>query len=350
MESNQMEADIQSLRDENESLKNRIAELEQEQTKSQDEEGEIFLEYLANMVNQGYFNKINVQDSLYAVAKVDWDKMIEEDGTLVPSIYYIADHPSSQVDWRKIYNIETMIGRPVSKEGRLSQVIHQAMKSPRPSMETDFLREDVVDRKHGYQFKSSVMAIRNRKGKVIGGFGIGIHLGVYNEIHGLFEEIATLIEEIVESKDQVIQTDYEKPIKEMANLTSMLEDLGKSVRQSLDQISSVQDQLRVLSMNASIESARAGIHGRGFAVVASEVRKLADKSKDSIESITNLVVNTFEYIHRIVELREKLTLILQKRTAVSQNQIELITRVEKYLNDISRLNRELQEQDILARD
>ncbi|WP_217594225.1 methyl-accepting chemotaxis protein [Cohnella sp. GbtcB17] len=71
----------------------------------------------------------------------------------------------------------------------------------------------------------------------------------------------------------------------MEELSARSNEIGRIV----DVISEISNQTALLSLNASIEAARAGVQGRGFAVVANEVKKLAEQTQRSVEDIGSLI-------------------------------------------------------------
>jgi ligand-binding sensor protein len=67
------------------------------------------------------------------------------------------------------------------------------------------------------------------------------------------------------------------------------EKLVQEIRKNTDKLSSIQQQQKILALNASIEAARAGESGRGFAVVATDVGRLSQDSAVLNHEITQSI-------------------------------------------------------------
>jgi methyl-accepting chemotaxis protein len=78
-------------------------------------------------------------------------------------------------------------------------------------------------------------------------------------------------------------------IEQAAALAQVFDERIRSAQRVTEMIFSVVEKAHLLSLNASIEAARAGDAGRGFGVVAEEIRKLAEGAGSSAEQIEQLV-------------------------------------------------------------
>jgi len=95
-----------------------------------------------------------------------------------------------------------------------------------------------------------------------------------------------------------------------------LNDQTKSIGTIIDTIADIAEETTLLSLNASIEAARAGDAGRGFQVVADSIKKLADQSVGAADQIRTIVENIDKETKGVVDKASMAGEIIQRQADV----------------------------------
>ncbi|MBP8986911.1 MAG: hypothetical protein KBG92_03825 [Spirochaetes bacterium] len=126
-------------------------------------------------------------------------------------------------------------------------------------------------------------------------------------------------------------TDFSKKTEtsllEMSGIMDIVTQSGKAMSSFIDVIHDITDQINLLSLNASIEAARAGDYGRGFAVVADEIGKLASATSDNAKEISSKLAMIIKDIQNSIAIVDATKIALN-------TMIDSINKSESNVNDV----------------
>ncbi len=164
------------------------------------------------------------------------------------------------------------------------------------------------------------------------------------EMSASVEQMATDINENAKGASIMLQggKEIEKDTEATVQIMSKAMEAITNINESIGFISDFARKTNLISLNASIEAARAGVHGRSFAVVAAEVRKLADQSQEMANKIQKLshtgldlstnadqkIKDLQKYIQKIVSLIIQISTSSQSQSQQADNINSAIQQLE----------------------
>ena len=125
-------------------------------------------------------------------------------------------------------------------------------------------------------------------------------------------------------------------------MTTVLHDKTAALQTSTNQISEVMDillkiseQTNLLSLNATIEAARAGEAGKGFAVVADEIRKLSDRSKESISTVSSILTDIMNHVNETLDVLETANPLFKEQVVKAEETDSILQEVGKRMDEFT---------------
>jgi len=149
-------------------------------------------------------------------------------------------------------------------------------------------------------------------------------------------EGAAAIEAAVEGVDAV-----RNRIEVMSDRADTLGSRAREIYRVLDLITEIAQETHILSLNAAIEASAAGEHGQRFAVVAEEVRRLAERSRESVDSVRSMLDEFSSAIRGMVVSTEEGSKAAVKVLERSRSTQDSVAQLRGALTDTATAAREI---------
>lgn len=235
-------------------------------------------------------------------------KVLQQFVEMAPYIPLFIEEPVSVAITNReafIYNqpcaelpVQSELGVPFPEGNTPSMVMKSGQKIVR----------EVSEKVYGIPFKSYAIPLKEN-GTVVGCLMIAKSITVIKNskeaITNLSEEIEQVTAAVNEITDGVQKTSENN--HEVYRLMGELLEETRKMNRILSAINKLSNSTKILGLNASIESARAGAAGRGFAVVAREIERLSSDTTQSAKEIGEMLGSIEVQLSHISERSKETT-------------------------------------------
>lgn len=162
-----------------------------------------------------------------------------------------------------------------------------------------------------------------------------------DELSSTISEISTRVEHTADQASEAsslsnkcadMLKEQDAAMGNMLQAMKVIEEKSEAISSVIKTIEDIAFQTNILSLNASIEAARAGDAGKGFAVVAAEVGNLALKSAASADSTKALIAATIDAVKQGSDLANATAVAMQEVTTLSEKSAVSVTAIAEDAN------------------
>lgn len=158
---------------------------------------------------------------------------------------------------------------------------------------------------------------------------------LFANVRELSDDNKMLMESVTFSMQKMKETNEvsQKAMEELEIKTKRIDGI-------VNVIAEISDQTDLLSLNAAIESARAGEQGKGFAVVAEEIRKLSQQTQATLGNVRDMIEEVLEQNTIAADAMKQTALVHEEQQEAiikAQNSAEEVTEATVEVTEKIRL-------------